>query len=808
MYSNCRSLLVGFGLVFSAAAANAAGLLTPVSASDQLLDLQSHHVRVVINNGFARTEVEQVFSNPNAYELEAIYSAPVPEAGALSELTIWAGERVLQGEVVPKEEADRIYEEEKSQGNEVGKADKNAYQNFEFSVYPVPASGSVRMVYSYYEPLKIDTGVGRYTYPLEEGGTDDEASAFWTLNDVVSVDFSMEVVLKSAYPVAKTRVPGYGGKVEETETGELLYRFESQGAILDEDFVFYYMLEENLPGRLEVLTYRENEDKPGTFMMVMTPGVDLHPLEGGADFVFALDVSGSMQGKLHTLASGVKKAIGQLKPEDRFRVVAFNNTAFDLNRGWVSATEANLRETFARLDQLNSNGGTNVYAGVHLALERLDADRVATLILVTDGVTNQGIVDPKAFYKLMHKQDLRFYGFLLGNSSNWPLMQLMCDASGGSYRAVSNSDDIIGEVMIAKNKIVYESMRHAEISIEGVNTHDVGDFKIGKIHYGDQLVLFGRYEQGGRARVSLKARINGQDEVFSTEIDFPELATAHPELERMWALDQVRKIQVNEMAGFVDAGEAKVAIRDIGVAYQIVTDETSMIALDDAGFARHGVERRNQERVAREVQARQAYPNSSGAQRVDSAQPMYQKRSHSMSGGGGALEPWVLGVVALGGLALLARKKSAGRTAKGVALAGLVALGLATGDRVEADTYYGPRWTDRDAGVARSESSIDQSIAMFWEVSEDEARVEPRRRPAPVVSYVPPPRECHPSGYVSQVIEYDDGRDTHKVDQRRNKGSSRGHFGFNLFNAIPVFDFVWGEGHLDETDSYSGRVRR
>ncbi|MDQ8184913.1 VIT and VWA domain-containing protein [Pelagicoccus sp. SDUM812002] len=799
-----RGLLLGFGIVISSVAASAAGLLSPVSSTDHLLDLQSHHVRVVINNGFARTEVEQVFSNPNDHELEAIYTAPVPEAGSLAELTIHAGERVLEGEVVAKADAERIYEDEKSQGNDVGKADKNSYQNFEFSVYPVPAHGSVRMRYVYYEPLKIDTGVGRYTYPLEEGGTDDGATAFWTQNDVVSSDFSIQVELKSAYPVARTRVPGFGGVAQAQEDGTLLYRYENQGAVLDEDFVFYYILEENLPGRLEMLTYRENEDKSGSFMMIMTPGVDIKPLEGGADFVFALDVSGSMQGKLHTLVSGVKKSIGQLKPQDRFRIIAFNDTAFDLNREWVSATQANIDQTLLRLDQLQSSGGTNVYAGVHLALERLDADRVATLILVTDGVSNRGIVDPKEFYKIMQRQDLRFYGFLLGNSSNWPLMQLMCDASGGSYRAVSNSDDIIGEVLIAKNKIAFESMRHAEISIEGVNTHDVSDFKIGKIHFGDQLVLFGRYEEGGPARVTLKARVNGEDRTYSTEFVFPKVDQSHPELERMWAMDQVRKIQVNQMAGFVEEGEATAAIRDIGVAYQIVTDETSMIALDAAGHARHGIDRRNAERVAHEMKARQAYSSSTGAQRVDTNAPMYKKKSHSMGGGAGAIEHWFFGSIALGAGVLLFRKHR--RSAANAAVVGAIVLGGMMVGELEAGDLRGTRWTERQPAMTAPSGSIDHSIAQFWEVSEKDAREEPRRQP-PVAGYVAPPVKQVARSCVSPVYEYDDGRDSHRVKQNRDRGSRRGHFGLNLFNAIPLVDIVWGEDRLDESDSYSGIVR-
>lgn len=809
MFKFGRGLLVGLGGVLCSAVASAAGLLAPVSSNDASLDLESHHVRVVINNGFARTEVEQVFSNPNAYDLEAIYSAPVPEAGALAELTIHAGERVLQGEVVAKEDATRIYEEEKSQGNEVGMAGKQSYQNYEFRVSPVPAGGSVRMSYAYYEPLKVDTGLGRYVYPLEDGGTDDEGASFWTRSEAVLGDFSIEVVLKSAYPVARTRIPGFGGTAQLQDDGRLLYRYEGQGDRLDRDFVFYYMLEENLPGRLELMTYRESDDRPGSFMMVMTPGVDLKPLESGADYIFALDVSGSMKTKLHTLVSGVKKAIGQLDARDRFRIVAFSDAAYDLNRGWLNATEANVNETVFRLDQLSSGGGTNVYAGVHLAMESLDADRVATLILVTDGVTNRGIVDPREFYQVMHRQDFRFYGFLLGNNSNWPLMQLMCDASGGSYRSVSNSDDIIGEVLVAKNKIAFESLRHAELSIDGVRTHDVGDFKIGKIHFGDQLVLFGRYEDGGVADVTLRARVNGEDKVYTTRIEFPDMDTSHPELERMWAMDQVRKIEVNRMAGFVEEGEAKVAIRDIGVAYQIVTDETSMIALDDDAFARHGVDRRNQARIGMEREARQQNPNTNGAKRVDSAAPMYQGQSHSLGGGAGALEHWFLAFIGVGASVLYFRKRRGGRGRSGpvsLFLAAFVGLALAGG--VDAADKDRGRWIERRSELPEQGGSIDRSIASFWEVSEEDARVESPVEVSRKARFSPAPlrNQAVRSQRVSR--ERDDGREQHRVGQSRDSGSSRGHIGLNLFNAIPIFDIVWGEDRQAESESYSGRAKR
>src|SRR2546423_11263482 len=62
--------------------ARAAGTLTPKTSTQQPIQIVSHDVNVVIDNGFARTEVVQVFHNPNDAAVEALYSFPVPKSAS------------------------------------------------------------------------------------------------------------------------------------------------------------------------------------------------------------------------------------------------------------------------------------------------------------------------------------------------------------------------------------------------------------------------------------------------------------------------------------------------------------------------------------------------------------------------------------------------------------------------------------------------------------------------------------------------------------------------------------------------------
>src|SRR5882757_9461631 len=196
-----RSFLPAFVGLLATASAFAGGTLTPVGSADKPIQIRSHQVNVVINNGFAQTEVLQTFFNPNAQDLEAVYAFPVPKSASLSEVSIVTGEKTLNGEVLPKAEAEKAYTEEKSSGNDAGLATKNSFLTYEFKVVPVRANAEVKLRFVYYQSLEIDSGVGRYLYPLEDGGTDDAAKSFWTTRTQVEGAFSINLELKSAWPV-------------------------------------------------------------------------------------------------------------------------------------------------------------------------------------------------------------------------------------------------------------------------------------------------------------------------------------------------------------------------------------------------------------------------------------------------------------------------------------------------------------------------------------------------------------------------------------------------------------------------------
>ena len=692
------ALVIGSVFTTAAPTVDAAGLLKPNNAAYADLKIKEHHVNVVIEDMYATTTVEQVFHNPNASDLEAIYSFPVPEKAAVGEFSYWINGQPVTGEVVEKQRARKIYEEEKQKGHETALVEKDEYKTFDISVFPVKANQDVKIKLVYLQNTQTDTGIGRYVYPLEEGGVDEQKLSFWNRNEVVEETFSFNARVRTSYPIDGLRLPehphaslqqinqhewsasllnnaaihradDYIGNTtatasqSEDQLSTQLTR-SAPAASLDKDILLYWRHTPNLPASVDMIAYKEPDQKKGTFKLTLTPGTDLPVMNQGRDWVFVLDISGSMKGKFSSLIEGVREGLGKLSPNDRFRIVLFNNHAQNFTRGFLPADQQTVNDIIQRLDQVQPGNGTNLYAGLKTGIDNLDSDRSTAVVLVTDGVANVGNTQKSQFLKLLEKRDLRLFTFIMGNSANRPLLEEMTRISNGFAMSISNSDDIVGQLMLAQGKMTHASMRDIQIEVDGVRSKELVKPRLANtLYHGEQLTVFGHYYKPGEAEVRLTGTVNGKKKTYSTRFNLPETAIDHPELERLWAFAAIEELQT-EIDFLGTNKDAEQAIVDTAVEYGLVTDYTSMLVVRDEVFKALNINRDNLKRVEKEQIARDARNNqtiTAQQHRVDAQKPMFvdtqsaqpnqsQQRATvtpARSGsGGGAVSPWLLIMIA------------------------------------------------------------------------------------------------------------------------------------------------------------------
>ena len=101
-------------------------------------------------------------------------------------------------------------------------------------------------------------------------------------------------------------------------------------------------------------------------------------------------------------------------------------------------------------------------------------------------------------------------------------------------------------------------------------------------------------------------------------------------------------------------------------------------------------------------------------------------------------------------------------------------------------------WTDRGLSnpPLTHPSSLDSTIENFWNVTlVEESPVRPQVRP----------------GHTSVTGAQTGSSPSTEVQQDRSSRERRGYIGINLFNVIPLIDFVHGDVTTESSDHVKGR---
>jgi len=576
-----RWLAVVASVLALADATFAAGMLIPKDRDVPPLAIKSHRVTVTIRDQVAVTKVEQVFENSTSRDLEATYIFPVPKDASITEFALYIkGERV-PGELLPREKAREIYTDIVRRMRDPALLEYMDSQLFQVKVYPVPANGRQKLELQFTQLLPRDGELARYEYPLKTSG-----EAARTLEDFsVAVDLTAKETLTNIYS------PSHKVGVTRKDDHHAVIGFEQDKALLDRDFLLYYAVSEKDLG-LNLITYRPNPEKPGYFMMLISPREEMAEEQVlPRDMTFVFDTSGSMQGeKIRQARAALRYCVQGLKPQDRFNIIAFSTTTAPFREGLVEASEENIKAALAYIETLDARGGTDINSALTQALAtKGSTERPATILFLTDGRPTVGVTEPADILKNVqgaNKAGTRIFVFGVGDDVNTHLLDKVSEENKGLSDYVRPDEDIEVKVSSLFNKIRRPVLADVKLAVDKVTIRDQYPTELGDLFAGTELTLLGRYDKPGDALIHLTGTARGEKKSFEYEGTFAEKDVDHQFVAHLWAtrkigylLDQVRL-----------HGESK-ELRDEVVAlsteFGIPTPYTSYLALPETERGRY-----------------------------------------------------------------------------------------------------------------------------------------------------------------------------------------------------------------------------
>jgi Ca-activated chloride channel family protein len=574
-----------------------AGLLIADGGFGGVLEIEEHEVRTTINNGIAVTHVTQVFRNTENRQVEALYTFPVPKQASVSNFSMWINGKEVVGEVLEKERARQIYNSYKRQRRpkDPGLLEQVDFKTFEMRIFPINPGAQQKVQITYYQELDIDHDQATYVYPLAtvtHGNMDTRTTG----------RFAFQMEIKSAIPIAAIESPSHPGDfvvVDNSDTYKLI-SLEQRNGSLSSDIVINCDLRRPQSGIDLVTSRAKGED--GFFYMTITAGEELAKADLGMDYVFLLDISGSManDAKLAISRQSLFAFINELDDRDRFEVMTFNvqpNTLFQALRASDAESKTAAR---AFLDSQAAKGGTILAPALTAAYRYGDPDRPLCVVILSDGMTEQK--ERQELVNLIGRRPgyARVFCIGIGNEVNRPLLEQMAEDSGGLAAFISRGDDFKRQARAFRRKLMRPAATELNLKFDGAEVYDVVPVNLPNLYHGAPVRVYGRYRGQGQIPITLQGQIQGLTLEQTVSLGFPSVDAGNPEIERMWAMKRIDHL-LKEVRRGSDQSQAIDEVIRLGEAFSIVTEYTSFLVLENDGeYQRWKIERRNLARTGRD----------------------------------------------------------------------------------------------------------------------------------------------------------------------------------------------------------------
>jgi Ca-activated chloride channel homolog len=608
------ALLVAIVMSLAPATAMGSGLLIAGDGFGGVLEIVDHEVTVTVNNGIAVTEVTQVFQNKEDRQVEALYTFPVPRGASIANFSMWIKGKEMIGEVVEKKRAREIYNSYKRVNRDPGLLEQKDYKTFEMRIFPIAAKARQKVKVCYYQELDVDHDWATYVYPLA-------TTTRKSIDQRVRGKFAITLRVKSQIPIVKMSSSSHGKQFVTARHNEGFWEasLESKGGNLNRDVVLAYNLSRPKTG-LDAICSKESKDD-GYFCMTLTAGKELARVNKGMDYVFLLDVSGSMadDGKLRLSRSSIAAFLDTLDGKDRFDVVSFNVQPNQLF-GKLQAGEAKAKQRAHKfLESREARGGTVLSTAMQKAYSYRDKDRPLNVVILSDGMTEQG--DRTVLLRMIRQRpgNSRVFCIGVGNDVNKPMLEQVAKDAGGLAAFISHSDNFKRQAELFRRKLTHPVATGVRISIDGGGVYDVEPAALGNLFHGTPLRLYGRYSKPGKADVTIHAEIAGRTITKKATLELPNVDDDNPEIERMWAWHRADRLLKDADRAGSRANVLEEVVR-LGEAYSIVTEYTSFIVLENnAEYGRWKIARRNALRLERDRRKRAALRKKLDAERLTAA---------------------------------------------------------------------------------------------------------------------------------------------------------------------------------------------
>ncbi|MEI8080138.1 MAG: VWA domain-containing protein, partial [bacterium] len=284
---------------------------------------------------------------------------------------------------------------------------------------------------------------------------------------------------------------------------------------------------------LRVLASRPEKGEDGYFMLLGNPtGSEVAAKPVARDVIFVLDTSGSMRGeKIEQARAAMEYCLGRLNPGDRFNIITFGSKVSPFREVPIDVSAENVAAARTFVEDIVSEGGTNISGALAAALAgEAKHERPRLAIFLTDGAPTDGELIPDKIIERVKKENAaktQIFVFGVGNDVNAHLLDRLAEVTDGSSEYVKPREEIDAKVAVLYDRLANPVLADIKLAYGELQTRAVYPKKLPALFRGSEIMVFGRYRDGGQHTFTVSGQLAGKALSYSCTAKLPE--TSAPE---------------------------------------------------------------------------------------------------------------------------------------------------------------------------------------------------------------------------------------------------------------------------------------
>ncbi|MHA1959335.1 MAG: VWA domain-containing protein [Candidatus Thorarchaeota archaeon] len=212
-------------------------------------------------------------------------------------------------------------------------------------------------------------------------------------NELIIADFYCQFSIRSQFaPISGYSISGFTGYQATELPDGISIEYSSSDVYLPSGLTIRYALDRQIGGS-QLLTCNNGSDN--FFLYLLAPSITEAEEQAQRQYVFILDISGSMSGgKLDQAKVAFNSMIDDLSPGDLFNIIAFESEVYNLWDEPHSASAASVAEAKVWVSGRAAGGSTNFHGASMAGLATFtSSDNAKAMLILSDGQPTAGITD-------------------------------------------------------------------------------------------------------------------------------------------------------------------------------------------------------------------------------------------------------------------------------------------------------------------------------------------------------------------------------------------------------------------------------